>query len=55
MYEYLFAKKDRDNIDDDELAAFRSLAQAYASATERQIVELVSAKHFVEICHDDEA
>ncbi len=55
VYEYLFAKKDRDNIDDDELAAFRSLAKAYASATERQVADLVSAKHFVEICHDDEA
>ncbi len=55
VYEYPSAKKDRDNIDDDDLAAFRSLAKAYASATERQITDLVSAKHFVEICHDDEA
>jgi len=29
VYEYLFAKKDRDNIDDKELAAFRKLAGAY--------------------------
>ena len=33
MYEYLFAKKDRDNIEDDELTAFRSLAKAYAGLT----------------------
>ncbi len=54
VYEYLFAKKDRDNIDDDELAAFRSVAKAYSGATKRHIADLVSAKHFVEICHDDE-
>ena len=55
MYEYLFAKKDRDNIDDNELAAFRWLAKAYADLTELQVADLVSGKHFVEICRDDEA
>lgn len=55
VYEYLFAKKDRDNIDDDELVAFRLLAKAYADLTERQVAQLVSSKHFVEICHDDKA
>jgi hypothetical protein len=28
IYEYLFAKKDRDNIDEKELAAFRKLSSA---------------------------
>jgi hypothetical protein len=55
VYEYLFAKKDRENIDDDELAAFRLLAKGYASLSERQVGDLVSNKHFVEICHDDKA
>jgi hypothetical protein len=55
VYEYLFAKKGRENIDDDELAAFRLLAKGYASLTERQAGDLVSDKHFVEICHDDQA
>ena len=32
IYEYLFAKKDRDNIEDDELAGFRLLAKSYANA-----------------------
>ena len=27
----------------------------YAGATERHVANLVSAKQFVEICHDDEA
>jgi hypothetical protein len=55
VYEYLFAKKDRDNIDDDELAAFRLLAKGYASLTERQVGDLVSNKQFVEICHGNQA
>jgi hypothetical protein len=55
VYEFLFAKKDRDNIDDDELIAFRWLAKGYAGLTEPQVGQLVSDKHFVEICHDDQA
>jgi len=55
VYEYLFAKKDRDNIDDDELTAFRLLAKSYAGLTEQQVDQLVSEKHFAEICRDDKA
>ncbi|MFG6448974.1 type II toxin-antitoxin system RelE/ParE family toxin [Roseateles sp. BYS180W] len=55
VFEYLFAKKDRDNIEDDELAAFRSLAKAYAGLTDVQIAALMSGKDIVELCHDDEA
>lgn len=55
VYEYLFAKKDRDNIEDDELIAFKSLAKAYASLSDEQIAELVRGKDIVEICHDDKA
>lgn len=55
VYEYLFAKKDRDNIEPDELVAFRLLAKSYAGLTDLQIAQLVRAKHFVEICHDDTA
>jgi hypothetical protein len=53
VYEYLFAKKDRGNIDDDELAAFRLLAKGYAALTEPQLTALIRSRHFVEICHDD--
>jgi hypothetical protein len=53
VYEYLFAKQDRDNIDADELDAFRLLAKAYAGLTQKQLAQLVSDKHFVEICHGD--
>ena len=53
VYEYLFAEKDRANIEDDELTAFRALAKGYAGLTELQIAQLVSGKDFVEICNDD--
>lgn len=55
VYEYLVAKKDRDNIDNDELMAFRALAKSYASLTDLQMAQLVSGKDFVEICHGDQA
>ena len=53
VYEYLFAKKDRENIADDELAGFRALAKAYAGLTERQIEKLLQDKDLMEICHED--
>lgn len=55
IYEYLFGKKDRDNIDDDELRAFRLLAKGYAGLTERQLIMLLANHDFLEICHDDQA
>jgi len=53
VYEYLFAKKDRDNIENDELLAFRLLANSYAGLTVHQIGQLLVNGDFVEICHDD--
>src|ERR1044072_3863792 len=41
IYAYLFAKKDRANIEDDELADFRTLAKSYASLNEKQIAQLI--------------
>ena len=54
IYEYLFAKQDRDNIDADELASFRMLAKSYAGLTEAQVTELIEQKYFVEICNGNE-
>ena len=51
--EYLFAKNDRDNIADDELAGFRALAKAYAGTTDRQVEQLLQDKDLMEVCHDD--
>ena len=53
VYEYLFAKKDRDNIADDELVAFRTLAKAYAGLTDKQVEQLLQDKDLTEVCHDD--
>jgi hypothetical protein len=52
IYEYLFAKKDRDNIDDKELAAFRKLSSAYATLTTDQLTQLCANGDLMEICHD---
>ncbi|ACB95129.1 protein of unknown function DUF1044 [Beijerinckia indica subsp. indica ATCC 9039] len=53
IYEYLFAKKDRANIEDDELEDFRTLAKSYATLTEKQIAQLLEDKDLTEICHGD--
>ncbi len=60
VYEYMFAKKDRANIGDDELAAFRQLAKAYTTLSPQQVDRLLQEKNWFEICtqgecHDDEA
>lgn len=56
--QFLFAKKDRDNIDDDDLVALKELARAYeqlARAYEQlasnKLDELMGAKELLEICH----
>lgn len=54
IYQYLFAKKDRDNIENDELLAFRSLAKSYEGLTIKQLERLIQDGDFVEICHADE-
>ncbi len=53
VYEYLFAKKNRANIENDELLAFRMLANSYVGLTEQQVSRLLVNGDFVEICHDD--
>ncbi len=52
VFEYLFAKKDRDNIGDDELAAFRRLAKAYAGLTNDKLDKLVENGDWTEICDE---
>jgi hypothetical protein len=55
VYEYMFAKRERANIDDAELAAFRQLAKSYAVLTDPQIACLIEGGDFTEICHADQA
>jgi len=52
VYVYLFAKKDRANIDDDELISFRALANLYAQKANAEIAKEVELRELVEICHD---
>jgi len=53
IYEYLLAKKDRANIENDELEDFRTLAKSYATLSEKQIARLLEDKDLTEICHGD--
>ena len=55
MYEYLFAKKDRANIEDNELAAFRLLAKSYAGLSDKQIAQLLAGGDMMEICNDGQS
>jgi hypothetical protein len=54
IYEYLFAKKDRTNIEDDELEDFRTLARSYATLSKEQIARLLEDKDLMEIGYGDE-
>ena len=53
IFEYLFAKKDRDNIGTDELAAFRRLVRHYQTVTDAQFAQLLKDGDLTEICHDE--
>jgi hypothetical protein len=52
VYEYLFAKKDRANIDEAELRGFRMLAKAYAGLTAEQVDALLADEDWIEICRE---
>jgi len=54
VYEYLFAKQDRGNIEDDELADYRKLVKAYAGLTTHQVNQLIRENDWMEICSGDE-
>lgn len=53
IFEFLYAKKDMDNISDQELENFKLLAKAYSGLNELQIKQLLQEKALVEICHDE--
>jgi hypothetical protein len=50
VYQYLFAKQDRANIDEDELVGFRLIAKDYARMTQEQADAQVIDGHWIEIC-----
>ena len=51
VYIYLFAKQDRANIDDDELAAFSDLADLYARKGDTDVAKELRTGALMEICH----
>jgi hypothetical protein len=50
VYPYLFAKKDRANIGDDELIEFRALASLYSGKTNTDITMELRVSEIEEIC-----
>ena len=54
VYEYLYAKQDRANIQDDELAAYRKLVKAYAGLTTYQVNQLLQDQDWMEICNGNQ-
>jgi len=55
VYAYLFAKKDRANIEDKDLANLRAFAVIFARKTDADIEMELQLKELLEICHDEEA
>ena len=55
LFQYLFAKKDRANIDDDELTEFRLLAKSLQKATDKDLAPLLADGRLTEICNGDQA
>ncbi|WP_370677450.1 type II toxin-antitoxin system RelE/ParE family toxin [Pleomorphomonas sp. PLEO] len=55
VFAYLFAKQDRANIEDDELEAFRRLAELYRRKTSGDLEAELKAGALMEICHDRQA
>jgi len=52
VFEYMFAKKDMDNIEDSELAKFRKLAKVYEALSEQQVSWLTQDNSWMEICNE---
>jgi len=53
VFAYLFAKKDLANIDPDELADFKKLAQADGRMTDVELVSALGQGDFKKLFHDE--
>ena len=53
VFAYLYAKKDRANIDDDELADFRKLAQAYGRMTDSELQAALNQGDLLELSDEE--
>lgn len=54
IFAFLFAKKNRENIDKNELEAFKELAELYAKKTLEDIEIELRSKALLEICHEED-
>ena len=52
VFAFLYAKKDRANIDPDELAAFRKLAQVYARISTSELEQALNEGELLELSDD---
>ena len=52
-FAYLFAKKDRANIDVDELADFKKLAQAFGRMTDTELRAALNQGDLLELCDEE--
>lgn len=55
VYAFLFAKKDRSNISQEELRGFRDYANLFARKTDADIAREIQLKELLEICHGNES
>ena len=53
IFAYLFAKKNRANIDEDELADFRRLAQAFGSMTDTELRAVLNQGDLLELWDEE--
>lgn len=53
IFAYLFAKKDRANVDDDELADFKKLAQAYGHMTDAELTAVLNQGDLLELWDEE--
>ncbi|CAE6859559.1 hypothetical protein R69658_07550 [Paraburkholderia aspalathi] len=51
LFVYLFAKSDRDNVDERELRDFKKLARDYGKVKDADIDRMLESKDLVEICN----
>lgn len=52
VFAFLYGKKDRANIDPDELAAFRKLAQVYARISTSELEQALNEGELLELGDD---
>ncbi|GAA6615016.1 type II toxin-antitoxin system RelE/ParE family toxin [Scytonema sp. NUACC26] len=54
FFVYGFAKSERDNIEDDEVDAFKKAAKEMLALSDEQIAELIDKGHLTEVEQDEE-